>query len=115
MKKRLAEGEEIAGEILLRAMDEVGAEKIDALLERAKVGEWRLRIADERVSAFEAIGLARRRALRPLARDVERSLGRAPHRVDEQTIRRALGSIIVPALEPQDPGLPQGEKTRARA
>lgn len=115
MKSRLAEGEEIAGEILLRAMDEVGPEKIDALLERAKVGEWGIRIADERVSAFESIGLARRRALRPLARDVERSLGRAPHRVDEQTIRRALGSIVVPALGSQDPGRAHVEKTRARA
>lgn len=115
MKSRLAEGEEITGEILLRAMDEVGPEKIDALLERAKVGEWGLRIADERVSAFESIGLARRRALRPLARDVERSLGRAPHRVDEQTIRRALGPIIVPAADSQDPGPSRVDTTRARA
>ncbi len=99
MRSRMREAEEIAGEILLRAMDEVGPEKLDALLSRARVEEWGIPIFEERVAATESIGLARRRALRPLARDVERTLGRPPHQLDEAQVRRALGNVIGPAPE----------------
>lgn len=98
MKSRLVECEEVAGELLLRVMDEVGPENVDALLERARVDEWGITVADERVAAFESIGIARRRALRPLARDVERSLGRSPRNIDEARVRRALGDLIVEPL-----------------
>ena len=94
LRMRLEQAEEIAGELLLRVMDEVGEENVDALLERAKVGDWGLRITNERVAAFESVGLGRRRALSPLARDVERALGRPPRNVGESTIRRSLHSLL---------------------
>lgn len=97
MRGRLAEGEEIAGEMLLRVLDEVGEERVDELMEHAQVQNWGISVAEERVAAIGSVGLARRRALRPLARDVERTLGRSPHKVSEATIRRVLGPMIRPA------------------
>jgi len=94
IRSRLVEAEEIAGEMVLRVIDEVGEENADRLVELAGIRDWKLRIRDERVAATETIGLARRRSLRPLARDVERTLGRPPRKVSEETIRRVLGSII---------------------
>lgn len=100
IRMRLAEGEEIAGELLLRAMDEVGPDKVAELLERVRVADWDLEVSGERVAATDAIGLGRRRALRPLARDVERSLGRPPHRLDESAVRRALGPVVSAMMDP---------------
>jgi flavin-dependent dehydrogenase len=94
MRMRLGEAEEIAGEILLRVMDEVGPDKVDELVREAGVADWGIRISEERVAATDTVGLARRRALRPLARDVERTMGRPPHHVDEATVRRVLGPVI---------------------
>jgi hypothetical protein len=96
---RLGEAEEIAGEMLLRVMDEVGAENVDALIESIGVRDWNLSVSHERVAATGTVGLARRRALRPLARDVERTMGRPPHDLDEATIRRVLGDRVAPPLE----------------
>ena len=111
MRMRLGEAEEIAGEMLLRVMDEVGADNVDELVEMAGVHDWGTSVADARVAATGTIGLARRRTLRPLARDVERSLGRPPKNIDEATIRRVLGSLVNPPIE----GAPPGESATARA
>ncbi|MFK7895784.1 MAG: NAD(P)/FAD-dependent oxidoreductase [Myxococcota bacterium] len=94
IRARLVEGEEIAVELVLRAMDEVGPEHVAELLDRVKIHEWNLDIADARIAATETVGLARRRALRPLAKDVERTLGRAPHNLDEAAVRKALAGLI---------------------
>jgi flavin-dependent dehydrogenase len=99
---RLVQGEEIAGELLLRAMDEVGPSKAAELLERVRFAEWNLEIFDERVAATETVGLGRRHALRPLAKDVERTLGRTPHRIDEAGVRAALGELIVSGARAAD-------------
>ncbi len=109
---RLAQAEEIFCEIFLRALDAVGPEQVDALVEQLGALRWDIRIDDARIAATEAVGLARRRALRPLARDVERSLGRPPRRVDEATLRRAIGPLIERGLrphklsDPDDPDTP---------
>ena len=100
MRLRLEESEEIAGELILRALDEVGEDQVETLVEHAGVLDWGVRIADERVAATGSVGLARRRTLRPLARDVERTLGRPPHKVSEATLRRVLGPILsAPVVE----------------
>ncbi len=101
IRMRLEQAEEIAGELLLRVMDEVGPEKVDTLLEMAGVADWGIRIADERLAATDTIGLGRRRALRPLARDVERTLGRPPRNLDEATFRRALGPLVEAPIPPE--------------
>lgn len=94
IRDRLAEAEEIAGELILRALDEVGEEHAQALVEHARILDWGVTIADARLAATETVGLARRRALRPLARDVERTLGRPPRKVSEATLRRLLAPIV---------------------
>ena len=93
---RLAESEELAGEFLIRAMDEVGEDHVDKLVGLAGVFNWGIRISDKRVAANDTIGLARRRALPPLARDLERTLGRPPKNINEGTIRRVLEGLIDP-------------------
>ena len=97
MASRLVEAEEIAGELILRAIDEVGEEHAEALVSEAKVLDWGPAILEERIDATETVGLARRRALRPLAKDVERTLGRTPHKVSAATMRRVLAPLIVSA------------------
>jgi hypothetical protein len=94
MRMRLAQAEEIFGEIFLRALDEVGPDAVDALIEQVGARSWDIRIDDARVAATDAVGLGRRRALSPLARDVERTLGTPKRRVDEATLRRALGALV---------------------
>ena len=94
MRSRLEEAEEIAGELVLRALDAVGEEQAEALVEHAGLLEWGVTIAESRIAAAETIGLARRRAFGPIAKDVERSVGRAPHKTSEATLRRLLAPII---------------------
>jgi len=94
IRMRLAQAEEMAGELLIRIMDEVGEERVDELVERIDVQKWGIHISDKRVSAHEKIGLARRHALPLLARDVERSMGKPARNIAEATIRRVLAQII---------------------
>ncbi len=102
MRMRLAQAEEIFGELLLRALDAVGPEQVDTFMERVGAARWDVQIDDERLAAVETIGLERRRTLRPLARDVERSLGRPARRVDEVTLRRVLGPLVTKGIRPAD-------------
>ncbi len=116
VRMRLVESEEMAGELLLRAMDEVGNENVDALVQLADVFSWGIRISDRRVAANDTIGLARRRALPPLARDLERTLGRPPKNINEATIRRVLDELIAPpcVLSDGDSGHDKSSESLAR-
>ncbi|MBK7948131.1 MAG: hypothetical protein IPK00_05205 [Deltaproteobacteria bacterium] len=103
MRMRLVQAEEIFGEILLRALDAVGPDRVDALIERLGARSWDdLRIDDDRIEATGTVGLARRRALRPLARDVERSLGQPARQVDAATLGRARGPLVARGIRPHD-------------
>lgn len=95
MKSRLVEGEEIVGELLLHALGQVGEDKLEALCEAAGVPGWKIRIDAARVDASETVGLARRKALAPLARDVERSLGKPDGSPSPAALRRVLGPLVV--------------------
>jgi flavin-dependent dehydrogenase len=98
IRMRLGQAEEIAGEMLIRVLDEVGQDNADELLERIDIWSWGIRISDKRVAANDTIGLARRRALPLLARDVERTMGKPAKNIDEATIRRLLARIIDPPV-----------------
>lgn len=116
MRMRLEQAEEIAVEMLLRIMDEVGEEHVDTLLEMAGVHSWSLRVPDARVAGFESVGLGRRRVLSPLARDVERSLGRSPRNISEATVRRALGSMVTAPVPLEDSAdVPPSMRARSEA
>jgi hypothetical protein len=101
MRQRIAQAEEIAGEFLVRIVGEVGDDKARELCARANVARWRIAIDGARIDAQSSIGLARRHALSPIARDVERSLGRMQHATSEATLRTLLGHVLSPRLEQQ--------------
>lgn len=116
IRMRLGQAEEIAGEMLIRVLDEVGQDNADELLERIDIWSWGIRISDKRVAANDTIGLARRRALPLLARDVERTMGKPAKNIDEATIRRLLARIIDPpvatAIDEQTGGDPPNAGAR---
>jgi flavin-dependent dehydrogenase len=99
MTKRIAQAEEIAGEFLLRIAGELGDDKAGQLFERANVPRWRLALDAARLGAESSIGLARRHALSPIARDVERSLGRMAHNTSDATLQTLLAPFLAPQLE----------------
>lgn len=115
IRMRLGQAEEIAGEILIRVMDEVGEDNLDELIERSDIWKWGIRISDRRISANDTIGLARRRALPLLARDVERTMGKPARNIDEATLRRVLTRIIDAPEESTEGELSGGEAANAGA
>jgi hypothetical protein len=100
MRQRMVEGNEIAGEFVVRVLSELGDEKARELAQRTELAGWHLTIDEGRIEAEPTVGLARRRALTPIARDVERSLGRAPRRTSEATLRDILRDKLVPSTAP---------------
>jgi hypothetical protein len=104
MRKRVGQGEEIAAEFLVRVLGELGPEKAAQLIERAEVAKWRLKVDPARLALESGVGLARRHALSPIARDIERTLGRRERLVDEATLRTLLAANLQPeAAEPAQP------------
>ncbi len=72
----VAGAEALLVEILLLALRGVGRERIAALADRAGLGEWDLVIPRRRVEMDALPRRERLRVLPPLARDLERALGR---------------------------------------
>jgi hypothetical protein len=72
---RVAQGEEMVSEIVLRVIAAVGPEVGAELLERAGARQWTLHIDPARLQKEELVGMARRHDLSLVARDVERNLG----------------------------------------
>jgi flavin-dependent dehydrogenase len=98
MRQRIVQAEEMAAELLVRIASELGDEQAPLLIENAKVGRWRLRVDPARLAALGSVGLARRHALSPIARDIERSLGRMASRTSEATLRSVLAPLIAPPV-----------------
>ncbi|MDH3653417.1 MAG: NAD(P)/FAD-dependent oxidoreductase [Myxococcales bacterium] len=95
VRKRAQEAEEIAGELLVKVLSRLGEPKASELLSKLGIERWRLRISADRIRAEKEKGLARRRALSPLARDVERSLGRTPAKTDEAQMFALLRPLLL--------------------
>ncbi|MFZ1864479.1 MAG: hypothetical protein WAU39_09680, partial [Polyangiales bacterium] len=94
LHKRAREGEEIASEIVVRVVSQLGAAKATELVSKLGIGRWRLRIPADRLRAEKTKGLARRRALSRLARDVERSLGRGSSSTSEEQLFAILRPLV---------------------
>lgn len=75
MRLRVKQAEEIAGEIVLRTLQQVGPGLGQQLLQETQFSTWGIRIPPERLDAEAAIGKARRSRLSLIVRDVERTLG----------------------------------------
>ena len=72
---RIPQIEEIAGEIVLRVIQQLGPERGQQLLEQVDFWNWDIAIDPERLEAEAVTGHARRIRLSTIARDVERTLG----------------------------------------
>lgn len=94
MAERVAEGEFIVAELLVRTLFELPLEKGRQLIEDARVLQWDVRVPAERIEAEPEIGLARRRALSTIARDIERSLGRARTVNTGADVAALLGPLV---------------------
>ena len=77
MQDKLALAEELVNEIFLRALVTVGPDGGVEIAKAVDYASWRLPISRARLEADAAEGGARRRQLSPVARDLERCLGRA--------------------------------------
>ncbi len=80
LHKRVDQLQEIAGELLLRAIQEVGPENAPRLLEACKYDQWQVDISAERLETESLKGHPRRIRLTTIARDLERTVGKIrPH------------------------------------
>jgi hypothetical protein len=94
MKKRLHEAEVIAGELVVSVLSHVGDELAAVIAEQSKLSSFRLTIDSARVALEPSVGMARRHALSPLARDVERGIGRTQRKSSEATLRKLLANLL---------------------
>jgi flavin-dependent dehydrogenase len=94
MVEKLALAEEVLDEIVLRALAALGPSLGAELARETGLASWPRRPSRERIAAQESEGGARRRSLSPIARDMERCLGRMDIHADsgdlEVMIQRAF-------------------------
>jgi flavin-dependent dehydrogenase len=96
---RIAQGEQMAAELVLRVLMELGPEAGHELLERSGAAKWDIRYSAARIDAEQLSGMARRHALPLVARDAERSLGPlARHPEWREALRLVKPSEHEPAL-----------------
>jgi flavin-dependent dehydrogenase len=80
LQKRIGQIEEIAGEIVLRVVQQVGPGLGRQLLVSVDFPAWSLQISPDRLANEGRTGHARRTRLSTIARDLERTLGKiTPH------------------------------------
>ncbi len=97
MKSRAAQGQEILTELLLRIVQELGPSQGKELLARAGAADWGLEFGVERLDQEVLIGLARRKALSKVARDVERCLGKPRRHAQAEAARGLLRGPLPPS------------------
>lgn len=76
VRERSRQGEVMVQELVIRLLAELGPELGQQVIERARLNTWRLKFERSRLDAEALTGVARRHALGPIPRDVERNLGR---------------------------------------
>ena len=86
MREKLALAEELLGEFVLRALASLDAPEAAALATAIDLPAWPQRPDPTRVAAVVAEGSKRRKTLSPLARDVERTLGRMANQIDLEAL-----------------------------
>jgi hypothetical protein len=92
---RIAQGEQMAAELVLRVLIELGPQAGQELLKRAGAAGWDIRYSAARIEAEGLTGVARRRALPLVAKDAERSLGSLARHPDW----RAALQLIKPSVD----------------
>lgn len=91
---RMPQIEEVAGEIVLRVVQQLGPELGAELLERAQFKKWGVRLTPERLEAEGFIGHKRRTKLSTMVRDVERTLGKIKPHAEAEAARDLLAQGV---------------------
>lgn len=86
MQEKLGQAKELLLELVLRALSAVGPAQAAELVKICEIDRWNLEPSAERLEAETAEGGARRRRLPPIARDLERCLGRAAVHPDSPSL-----------------------------
>ncbi len=104
MKRRLLQSEEMAAELILRVLAQLSLNTASELLQGIDVSSWNLPFASERLAMENLTGMERRRALPPIARDVERNLGPLKKHAEwpEALALLPWGEVRIPAPPPRD-------------
>lgn len=109
MHMRVEQAEELVGELLIRLLYELGDELAKKAMETLAIARWEIALDRHRLEIEPTVGLARRRAMSRLTRDVEHSLGRMQKSSD-----RVVANLLSPLLDksagvsPSGGGLPGG-------
>ncbi|GAB4111395.1 MAG: tryptophan 7-halogenase [Sandaracinaceae bacterium] len=99
MIDKLALAEEVLDEIVLRALAALGPSLGAELAREVGLASWPRRPSRDRITAQSSEGGARRRSLSPIARDMERCLGR----MDVHADARDLEALVARAFEASEP------------
>ncbi len=94
MQDKLALAGEVLDELVLRALAALGPVLGQELALAVDLGSWPRRPSSERLAAHALIGGARRRALHPVVRDMERCLGRMDVHPDALPLDALLAGIL---------------------
>jgi hypothetical protein len=103
MQRRADEGEEIVADLILRLVYELGAQRARQMFASLRITNWQVRLRPQRLAAERSVGLARRHALSPIARDVERTLGRPRKQIGDEQAEALLAPLLAPAEAAQPP------------
>lgn len=87
---RADQAEEMLVEFVLRIIQSVSSEVAQQILERCHFHQWELEITPERLEVESRDSLGRRRGLSPIAKDIERNLGRLRRHPDAAANRELL-------------------------
>jgi flavin-dependent dehydrogenase len=99
MLEKLGWAEEVLDEIVLRALAALGPELGAELAAAVDLAAWPRRPSDERVAAQSIEGGKRRRQLSPIARDMERSLGRMDVHPDAAPLADLIDLAFTPSAD----------------
>lgn len=90
MEARLQDAEALFSEILLRVLQELGPERGAAVWQAVEASTWGVSVPPERLQAESLDSRARRQALPPIARELERVIGRPVARWSPQEAVRFI-------------------------
>ncbi|MBX3269977.1 MAG: NAD(P)/FAD-dependent oxidoreductase [Sandaracinaceae bacterium] len=93
MEQALAWGEELVGEILLRALRRAGPGRIARLSQEVALDAWQPAVSEARLAADEAPPRERRKLLTRPVRDLERSIGKNAAESEDAPRLRALWAL----------------------
>jgi len=98
LRMRVNQAEALVGEYIVRTAIQFGPGEGLAILEASGFPQWNVRLPADRIAAESTKGLARRRALGTVARDIERNLGRVEPHPEWHTALEQLyrGRAVVP-------------------